>query len=207
MRKNVIALIDEGTGRKMEGRQWSDGLHQAVMARERVMITPPNQTTAVITAPAFFGMYEQIAGMTGTADPDAAEFKTVYDLDRVVIPTNKPNALRTLPDELFVGDNADQDRMARAVELILEAHREGRPILIGTQSIKQSEFLRDVVIAAMQAAGLPTDMVQILNAKSSAAEARIVAQAGQKRRYYHFHQHGRPRHRHPTRRRCRGAGA
>lgn len=165
-----IALIDQFTGRVMEGRSFSDGLHQAIEAKEGVEITPENETFATITIQNYFGMYEKLAGMTGSAMPSKREFYDTYNLKVVEIPTNKPVLREDFPDLVY----ADyKSKVKKIVAEVKKIHSTGRPILIGTTSIEQSEKLSK---------HLTMEKIdhQVLNAKTEEAEARIIANAGQK---------------------------
>ena len=181
-----VLIVDEFTGRLMPGRRWSDGLHQAVEAKEGVKIEAENQTLATITFQNYFRMYEKLAGMTGTADTEAAEFDKIYRLEVVVIPPNK---------EMIRIDNADlvyrteREKFDAIVVEIKQLHEKGQPALVGTISIEKSEHLSSM----LKKQGVPH---VVLNAKYHEREAEIVAQAGRKAGGDDRHQHGRPRHRH-----------
>ncbi len=163
-----VVIVDEFTGRMMPGRRWSDGLHQAVEAKERVKIERENQTLATITFQNYFRMYKKLAGMTGTADTEAAEFAQIYNLDVVVIPTNQPLIRTNHPDVVYKTEREKHDAV---VEEIAELHTLGRPALVGTTSIEKNERLS----ALLKRKGIPH---QVLNAKHHEREAEIVAQAG-----------------------------
>ncbi|RMG43626.1 MAG: preprotein translocase subunit SecA [Acidobacteria bacterium] len=163
-----VVIIDEFTGRKMPGRRWSDGLHQAVEAKEGVQIRSENQTLATITFQNLFRMYEKLAGMTGTAATEAAEFAEIYKLDVVVIPTNKPMIREDHPDVIFKTEKAKFDAVADEIE---QCYARRQPVLVGTTSIEKSERLS----ALLRKRGIPHE---VLNAKQHAREADIVAQAG-----------------------------
>lgn len=163
-----IVIVDEFTGRLMPGRRWSDGLHQAIEAKERVRIEAENQTLAMITIQNYFRMYEKIAGMTGTAETEAAEFKEIYNLDVVVIPTHKPMIRVDYPDLVF---RTFKEKMEKVVEEIEENYKKGRPVLVGTTSIEKSELLSKM----LKKKKIPH---QVLNAKHHEREAQIIAQAG-----------------------------
>lgn len=163
-----VIIVDEFTGRLMPGRRYSDGLHQALEAKEGVRIENENQTLATITFQNFFRMYEKLAGMTGTADTEAAEFKKIYDLDVVVIPTNLPMIREDRPDLIF---KTEQEKFEAVLEEIKELYRRGQPVLVGTISIEKSEYLS----RRLKKMGIPHN---VLNAKNHALEAEIVAQAG-----------------------------
>ncbi len=163
-----VMIVDEFTGRLMPGRRWSDGLHQAVEAKERVKIERENQTLATITFQNYFRMYKKLAGMTGTADTEAAEFAQIYNLDVVVIPTNQPMVRTNYPDLIY---KSVQERYDAVVEEITESYKTGRPVLVGTTSIEKNEKLSGL----LKRKGIPH---QVLNAKHHEREAEIVAQAG-----------------------------
>jgi preprotein translocase subunit SecA len=164
-----IVIVDEFTGRLMPGRRWSDGLHQAIEAKEGLRIQQENQTLATITFQNYFRMYDKLAGMTGTADTEAAEFAKIYKLDVVVIPTNRPLIRMTNPDVVY---KTEREKFDAVVQEIKELHEKGRPILIGTVSIEKSERLSKL----LKKSGVPDH--QVLNAKYHEKEAEIVAQAG-----------------------------
>ncbi|RUL87383.1 preprotein translocase subunit SecA [Tautonia sociabilis] len=168
--KGEIIIVDEFTGRLMVGRQWSDGLHQAVEAKERVKIKEENQTLATITLQNFFKLYTKLSGMTGTAMTEANEFWKVYKLDVVAIPTNRPLQRINEPDVIF---RTEKEKFHAIIDEIREVHRTGRPILVGTTSIEKSELLSEM----LKRYGIPH---QVLNAKYHEQEAEIVAQAGRK---------------------------
>jgi len=165
-----VIIVDEFTGRLMPGRRWSDGLHQAVEAREKLKIQRENQTLASITIQNYFRMYGKLAGMTGTADTEAAEFAQIYNLDVMVIPTNRPLIRHNQNDVVY---KTKREKLNAAVEEIAELHKAGRPVLVGTTSIEKSEELSTL----LKRRGIPH---QVLNAKPMYAEreAEIVAQAG-----------------------------
>src|SRR4051812_39687402 len=165
-----IVIVDEFTGRLMTGRQWSDGLHQAVEAKERVKIKEENQTLATITLQNFFKLYKKMAGMTGTAMTEANEFYKVYKLDVIAIPTNRPLTRRSYPDVIY---RTDREKYNSILAEIREVHETGRPILVGTTSIEKSEHLSEMLTKH----GIKH---QVLNAKYHEREAEIVAQAGRK---------------------------
>jgi len=168
VRDNEIIIVDEHTGRTMVGRRWSDGLHQAVEAKEKVAIQSENQTLASITFQNYFRLYDKISGMTGTADTEAFEFQQIYGLEVVVIPTNKPIARNDGADIVYM---TMEEKYEAIVKDIQRAHDKGQPILVGTASIESSE----VVAALLKKAGLQHE---VLNAKQHAREAHIIAQAG-----------------------------
>ncbi|MFZ4833493.1 preprotein translocase subunit SecA [Rouxiella sp. Mn2063] len=164
-----VIIVDEHTGRTMQGRRWSDGLHQAVEAKEGVEIQNENQTLASITFQNYFRLYEKLAGMTGTADTEAFEFSSIYKLDTIVVPTNRPMQRKDLPDLVYM---TEMEKIGAIIEDIKERSSKGQPILVGTASIEKSE----VVSAELTKAGIAHS---VLNAKFHAKEADIVAQAGQ----------------------------
>jgi preprotein translocase subunit SecA len=164
-----VVIVDEFTGRVMPGRRYSDGLHQALEAKEKVKIERENQTLASITFQNFFRMYEKLAGMTGTADTEAAEFKKIYDLDVVVIPTNMPMIRIDNSDVIY---KTEEEKFKAAVEEVKELHKDGRPVLIGTISIEKSELLSRYLTRN----GIKHN---VLNAKNHEKEAEIISQAGQ----------------------------
>ena len=163
-----VIIVDEFTGRLMTGRRWSDGLHQAVEAKERVSIQSENQTLASVTFQNYFRLYPKLAGMTGTADTEAYEFQEIYGLETVVIPPNRPTVRR---DELDLIYKTAREKYDAVTADIRECHERGQPVLVGTTSIENSELVADL----LQKASLPH---QVLNAKQHAKEAEIVAQAG-----------------------------
>ncbi len=163
-----IIIVDEFTGRLMAGRRWSDGLHQAVEAKEGVAIQNENQTLASITFQNYFRMYGKLAGMTGTADTEAYEFQQIYGLETVVIPTNKPVLRKDHNDQIF---RTADEKFAAIIADIRDCHTRGQPVLVGTTSIEASELLSGL----LDKEKLPH---QVLNAKQHAREAEIVVQAG-----------------------------
>jgi preprotein translocase subunit SecA len=165
-----VLIVDEFTGRLMPGRRWSDGLHQAVEAKEGVRIESENQTLATITFQNLFRMYEKLAGMTGTADTEAAEFDKIYKLEVVVIPPNRPMRRADLPDLVY---RTEREKFDAIVQEIKEKQVTGQPSLVGTISIEKSEALS----SALKKSGVPH---VVLNAKYHEREAEIVAQAGRK---------------------------
>ncbi len=169
IKDNQIVIVDEFTGRMMPGRRWSDGLHQAVEAKEGVKVAGENQTLATVTFQNYFRMYEKLAGMTGTADTEAAEFNNIYKLEVVVIPTNKPMARINFPDVIY---KTEREKFKAAVDEIKELFDKGQPVLVGTISIEKSEMLSKM----LKRAGVPHS---VLNAKHHQKEAEIVANAGQ----------------------------
>lgn len=165
-----VVIVDEFTGRLMPGRRWSDGLHQAIEAKEGVEVKNENQTLATITFQNFFKMYKKLAGMTGTADTEAVEFKKIYNLDVSVIPTNKPIRRADAEDLVY---KTEQAKFNAIIEDVKVRHEKGQPVLIGTASIEKSELLS----SALKRAGIRHD---VLNAKAHEREAEIIAQAGRR---------------------------
>jgi len=163
-----VCIVDEFTGRLMPGRRWSDGLHQAVEAKEGVTVEKENQTLATITFQNYFRMYEKLAGMTGTADTEAAEFAEIYKLDVVVMPTNRPNQRHDFADVIY---KTEEEKFNAVIEDIVDAHQRRQPVLVGTISIENSELLAE----KLKKRGVKHN---VLNAKHHAREAEIVAQAG-----------------------------
>jgi preprotein translocase subunit SecA len=163
-----VVIVDEFTGRLMAGRRWSDGLHQAVEAKEGVRIQNENQTLASITFQNYFRMYDKLSGMTGTADTEAYEFQEIYGLETVIIPTNRPMARQDQNDQVF---KTDAEKYRAILADIVDCHKRGQPVLVGTTSIENSELLSN----ALKKEGLPHE---VLNAKQHAREAEIVAEAG-----------------------------
>ncbi|ULR30464.1 preprotein translocase subunit SecA [Dickeya fangzhongdai] len=168
VKDDEVIIVDEHTGRTMQGRRWSDGLHQAVEAKENVKINNENQTLASITFQNYFRIYEKLAGMTGTADTEAFEFSSIYKLDTIVVPTNRPMIRKDLPDLVYM---TEQEKIGAIIEDIRDRTTKGQPVLVGTISIEKSE----VVSHALTKAGIKHN---VLNAKFHAMEADIVAQAG-----------------------------
>lgn len=165
---NKVVIVDEQTGRKMAGRRWSDGLHQAVEAKEGVTIERETQTYATITIQNYFRLYEKLAGMTGTAETEAAEFHDIYRLDVLPIPTNKPNQRVDLNDQVF---KTRREKYNAVVNKIAEAHEKGQPVLVGTASVEASETVSRMLKRAKI-------KHSVLNAKYHEQEADIVANAG-----------------------------
>jgi preprotein translocase subunit SecA len=165
-----VIIVDEFTGRLMPGRRYSEGLHQALEAKENVRIENENQTLATITFQNYFRMYDKLAGMTGTADTEAAEFKKIYDLDVMVIPTNKPMIRKDFSDVIY---KTKREKYEAVLDEIEELHAKGQPALVGTISIDVSESLSK----KLQKRGIPHS---VLNAKNHEKEAEIIAMAGQK---------------------------
>ncbi|OCG04842.1 preprotein translocase subunit SecA [Gilliamella apis] len=170
VRDNEIIIVDEHTGRTMDGRRWSDGLHQAVEAKEHVKIQNENQTLASITFQNYFRLYEKLAGMTGTADTEAFEFNQIYGLDTIVIPTNRPMVRKDQPDLVYM---TEKEKINAIVADVQACVKRGQPVLVGTASIEKSEL----VSHAFKKAGIKHN---VLNAKFHAQEAEIIADAGSK---------------------------
>ena len=170
IKEGEVVIVDEFTGRVMPGRRWSDGLHQAIEAKEGVKIQAENQTLATITFQNYFRLYEKLAGMTGTADTEAAEFDKIYKLDVVVIPTNKPMVRADNADLVY---RTEGEKWEAAADEIAECNGKGQPVLVGTVSIEKSERMS----ALLKRRGIPH---VVLNAKYHAKEAEIVAQAGRR---------------------------
>ncbi|MDH4479833.1 MAG: preprotein translocase subunit SecA [Rhodoferax sp.] len=168
VQEGEIVIVDEFTGRLMTGRRWSDGLHQAVEAKEGVTIQAENQTLASITFQNYFRLYGKLSGMTGTADTEAYEFQEIYGLETVVIPPNRQSRREDQLDRVY---KTTQEKYVAAIEDIRECYERGQPVLVGTTSIENSEIIAELLTKA----GLPH---QVLNAKQHAREADIVAQAG-----------------------------
>ena len=208
VKNGEVIIVDEFTGRQMPGRRWSDGLHQAVEAKEGVKIERENQTLATITFQNYFRMYKKLAGMTGTAETEAAEFGKIYNLDVVVIPTNRNLIRKEYPDVVY---RTEKEKFTAVVNGIMQEddsfangikhfHERGQPVLVGTISIEKSES-----IAAIAESGRdPASGVE-----RQAARARIAHRGagGAQGRGYRGHQHGGPRHRHSARRKSRADDA
>ena len=169
VKNGEVIIVDEFTGRLMPGRRYSEGLHQALEAKEGVKIENENQTLATVTFQNYFRMYNKLAGMTGTADTEAAEFKKIYDLDVVVIPTNMPMIRTDFPDTIY---KSRREKFEAALDEIVELHKKGQPVLVGTISIDVSEALSK----KLKKRGIKHE---VLNAKNHEKEAEIIAQAGQ----------------------------
>lgn len=165
-----VIIVDEFTGRLMPGRRWSDGLHQAIEAKEGVEIENENQTLATITFQNYFRMYEKLSGMTGTADTEAEEFHKIYKLEVTVIPTNRPLLRPDFPDVIY---KTEQEKFNAVIDEVRGCHEKGQPTLVGTISIEKSEVLAEM----LRKQGVPHN---VLNAKQHEREAEIVAQAGRK---------------------------
>jgi preprotein translocase subunit SecA len=182
VKNGEVVIVDEFTGREMPGRRWSDGLHQAVEAKEGVKIERENQTLATVTFQNYFRMYKKLSGMTGTAETEAAEFNKIYNLDVVAIPTNRPLRRHEFSDVVYRTVAEKYEAVVNGMMLedgshangIRQLHENGQPVLVGTISIEKSEHLSDL----LKKAGIPH---QVLNAKQHEREAHIIAQAGRKR--------------------------
>jgi len=170
IKDDEIVIVDEFTGRLMEGRRWSDGLHQAVEAKEGVKIKNENQTLASITFQNYFRMYKKMSGMTGTADTEAEEFRKIYKLGVAVIPTNRPMVRKDMDDVVYKSENG---KFSAIINDIVERREKGQPSLVGTVSIEKSELLSN----ALKKKNIPHT---VLNAKYHEKEAEIIAQAGRK---------------------------
>ena len=170
VQNDKVVIVDEFTGRLMDGRRYSDGLHQALEAKENVTIAAENQTLASITFQNYFRMYDKLAGMTGTADTEAVEFHQIYNLEVVSIPPNKPMQRKDYPDLIY---RTRKEKYDAIIEAIRELYEKGQPVLVGTISIETSEMLSQ----RLKKLNIPHS---VLNAKQHAREAEIVAQAGQK---------------------------
>jgi preprotein translocase subunit SecA len=168
VQNNEVVIVDEFTGRLMSGRRWSEGLHQAVEAKEGVAIQKENQTLASITFQNYFRMYGKLAGMTGTADTEAYEFQSIYNLETVVIPTHRDMIRNDMHDQVFL---TAKEKFQAVIKDIRDCHDRGQPVLVGTTSIETNEYLSGL----LEKENLPH---QVLNAKQHAKEAEIVAQAG-----------------------------
>ncbi len=170
VKEGQVVIVDEFTGRLMPGRRFSDGLHQALEAKENVKVEAENQTLASITFQNYFRMYEKLSGMTGTADTEAVEFKEIYNLDVVVIPTHRPMVRLDHADMIF---KTQREKYIAIAEEIAECHKAGQPVLVGTVSIEKSELVSEM----LKKRGVPHN---VLNAKQHELEAQIVAEAGQR---------------------------
>ncbi len=168
IKEGEIVIVDEHTGRLMDGRRWSDGLHQAVEAKEGVEIKRENQTLASITFQNYFRLYEKLAGMTGTADTEAFEFQSIYGLETVIIPTNRPIQRKDYNDQIF---RTSEEKYEAVIKDIQDCYERGQPVLVGTTTIENSELVSHL----LNQAGLSHN---VLNAKEHQREALIVAQAG-----------------------------
>jgi preprotein translocase subunit SecA len=181
-----IVIVDEFTGRLMAGRRWSDGLHQAVEAKEGVAIQPENQTLASITFQNYFRLYGKLSGMTGTADTEAYEFQEIYGLETVVIPPNRPSQRKDQLDRVY---KTTPEKYVAAIQDIRECHERGQPVLVGTSSIENSEIIAQLLTSRKAAAR----GAQRQAARPRGRHHRAGRAPG---RHHHRHQHGRPRHRH-----------
>ncbi|WP_367680221.1 preprotein translocase subunit SecA [Candidatus Fukatsuia anoeciicola] len=171
VKDGAVIIVDEHTGRTMQGRRWSDGLHQAIESKEGVNIQNENQTLASITFQNYFRLYEKLAGMTGTADTEAFEFSSIYKLDTIVVPTNRPMIRKDLADLVYM---SEKEKIEAIINNIRECTVRGQPVLVGTISIEKSEMIS----AKLNKAGI---IHKVLNAKFHAMEAEIIAQAGRPR--------------------------
>jgi preprotein translocase subunit SecA len=165
---NEVIIIDEFTGRKMYGRRFSGGIHQAIEAKENIEVKHDNRTLATITYQNFFRMYQKLAGMTGTAATEEEEFKQIYNMDVVVIPTHKPTQRKDHPDNVFMNENY---KFLALVDFVEQLHKQGRPVLIGTRNIIKNE----IISSLLSQRGIPHN---VLNAKNHEREAQIIAEAG-----------------------------
>jgi len=168
VKDGAVIIVDEHTGRTMQGRRWSDGLHQAIESKEGVNIQNENQTLASITLQNYFRLYEKLAGMTGTADTEAFEFSSIYKLDTIVVPTNRPMVRKDLADLVYM---SEKEKIVAIIKNIHECTANRQPVLVGTISIEKSEMIS----AKLSEAGI---VHKVLNAKFHAMEAEIIAQAG-----------------------------
>ena len=191
-----VKIVDEFTGRILEGRRWSEGIHQAVEAKEGVKIKEENQTLATVTLQNYFRMYDKLAGMTGTAQTEAAELMNTYGLAVVPIPTNKPMIRVDQPDLIYKGEDG---KFGAVVDDIAEKYDRGQPVLVGTISVEKSERLSRM----LDKRGVPHE---VLNAKQHTREAVGRGPGGAAASGHGGHQHGRPWCRHPARRQPRGHG-
>ncbi len=170
VKDDQVVIVDEFTGRLMFGRRWSEGLHQAVEAKENVKIQQESRTLATISFQNYFRMYEKLAGMTGTAATEAEEFEKIYKLDVVIVPTNEPMIRKDNSDVVYKTERAKYAAVVREIE---KCHQKGQPVLVGTTSIGRNE----IIDAFLKKKGVPH---QVLNAKQHEREALIIAQAGKK---------------------------
>lgn len=169
VRDGEVVIVDEFTGRLMFGRRYSDGLHQAIEAKENVLVRSESKTLATITLQNYFRMYRKLAGMTGTAKTEEGEFRDIYNMDVVVIPTNKPIARQDLQDAVYA---TERGKYKSIVDMVEEAHKKGQPVLVGTISIEKSELIAN----ALRKRGIKN--YNVLNAKQHEKEAQIIAEAG-----------------------------
>ena len=181
-----IVIVDEFTGRQMPGRRWSEGLHQAIEAKEGLRVQRESVTLATITFQNYFRLYDKLAGMTGTALTEAEEFYRIYGLDVLAMPTHRPMIRDDSPDLVYRSETA---KFKALIDEIEELQESGRPVLVGTISVEKCEILSEM----LKRRGIRHE---VLNAKFHEKEAEIVAQAGRSERRHDRHQHGRPRHRH-----------
>ena len=220
VRKGEVVIIDEFTGRMMPGRRYSEGLHQALEAKERVQVQPENVTLASITFQNYFRLYDKLAGMTGTASTEANEFAEIYKLDVVEIPTNRPVCRLDEDDEVYRTAKEKLDAIAAEIE---DANARMQPLLVGTTSIEKSEQLAEFLLAqgykmidfadpqgtdqALRGGALRQAVEAFRGAQRALPRAGSLYRRGSRRarRDHHRHQHGRPRHRHSARRQRRDA--
>ena len=196
IRSGEVLIVDEFTGRVLSGRRYSEGMHQAIEAKEGVEIKAENQTLATITLQNYFRLYTRLSGMTGTAETEASEFWNTYKLHVVPIPTNRPMVRLDRTDLIYKTEEAKFEAVA---DDIAERHEAGQPVLVGTTSVERSEYLSKLLVKRR----IPHN---VLNAKHHEKESAIVAEAGHKRRGHGRDQHGRPRYRHRARRQPRPPG-
>ena len=220
VRNGEVVIIDEFTGRMMPGRRYSEGLHQALEAKEHQPIQPENQTLASITFQNYFRMYSKLAGMTGTALTEADEFLDIYSLEVLEVPTNMPLARDDQDDEVY---RTNVEKYRAIITLLEESKIKGQPVLVGTTSIEKSEQLAEMLrkkgweqhdfsdpnaFAALYTGdegAKKTKVFAVLNARYHEQEAYIVSPGRRAGRDHDRHQHGGPRHRHPARRQRRHA--
>ena len=165
---NKVMIVDEQTGRIMDGRRYSDGLHQAIEAKEGVKVEAATQTYATVTLQNYFRMYHKLAGMTGTAETEAGEFWDIYELDVMVIPTNRPIARKDMDDLVY---KTKREKLNAVIEDVVELSNAGRPVLVGTTTVEISELLSKML-------GMRNIKHQVLNAKMHQREAEVVSEAG-----------------------------
>ena len=195
MQDGEVVIVDEFTGRIMPGRRWSDGLHQAIEAKEGVKIERENQTLATITFQNYFRMYKKLAGMTGTAETEAAEFYKIYKLEVTAIPTNRPMIRKEYPDIVY---RTEEEKFRNAAKFIKELNEKGQPVLVGTISVEKSE----VLVEDSQQDGRPARGSEREESRARSLDRRA---GGPQRRGHGIDQHGRPRYRHSARRQCRSS--
>ncbi len=169
VQEDEVMIVDEFTGRIMTGRRYSDGLHQAIEAKEQLQVQNESMTLATITFQNYFRMYRKLAGMTGTAKTEEEELKKIYGLEVIIVPTNRPMIRKDMPDVVYKSENG---KFRAVVEQIVERHKLNQPVLVGTVSIENSEKLSEM----LKKKGVQH---KVLNAKYHAEEAEIVARAGQ----------------------------